>query len=142
MTSLLCSSIIYGAKNGFLPIPNPVVSLSEKPCSSSENKKRCFCLSERTQLTAHTQCGFWTCLYFYIMLAKYCKFLVLCQFFFAGVWTQFSTAQFLCMINYHTRSFFSIFLHKKGIVHVVFFPKHNNQLKSFTRSQEYHLSDS
>ena len=25
MTSLLCSSIIYGAKNGFLPIPNPVV---------------------------------------------------------------------------------------------------------------------
>ena len=74
MTSLLCSSIIYGAKNGFLPIPNPVVSLSEKPCSSSENKKRCFCLSERTQLTAHTQCGFWTCLYFYIMLAKYCKF--------------------------------------------------------------------
>ena len=142
MTSLLCSSIIYGAKNGFLPIPNPVVSLSEKPCSSSENKKRCFCLSERTQLTAHTQCGFWTCLYFYIMLAKYCKFS--CSMLVFLCWSV-DPIQHSIVFVYDKLPYtviFQFFLHKKAIVHVVFFPKHNSQLKSFTRSQEYHLRDS
>ena len=142
MTSLLCSSIIYGAKNGFLPIPNPVVSLSEKPCSSSENKKRCFCLSERTQLTAHTQCGFWTCLYFYIMLAKYCKFS--CSMLVFLCWSV-DPIQHSIVFVYDKLPYtviFQFFLHKKSIVHVVFFPKHNSQLKSFTRSQEYHLRDS
>ena len=123
MTSLLCSSIIYGAKNGFLSIPNPVVSLSEKPCSSSENKKRCFCLSERTQLTAHTQCGFWTCLYFYIMLAKYCKFS--CSMLVFLCWSV-DPIQHSIVFVYDKLPYmviFQFFLHKKGIVHVVFFSK-------------------